>query len=164
MANIISNDQVKEGDYLQMSNGLTSVFIDTICLAGSDIAQQVYQKDLMIWFAQRDPQLMGSGLIGFDIADIIWKKEIFPAQKAFLLTVLESAAEKKHWDKLGYSPREDWAIQSLQEFKRMLTEFEVTHIDEEEQESIIPFDKKYVTCPKHHIFLHVQGCVICNNS
>ena len=44
MANIVSNDNVKEEDYLQMSNGLTSVFIDTICLAGSEIAKEGFQK------------------------------------------------------------------------------------------------------------------------
>ncbi len=73
MGNIITNSKFNN-KIIQMSNGLTSVFIETICLAGSDIAIENYQKDLMIWFAQRDWILLGMGLEGFDISEIIWHK------------------------------------------------------------------------------------------
>ncbi|MEO1518167.1 MAG: hypothetical protein AAFV95_24310 [Bacteroidota bacterium] len=164
MANIISNDQVRELDFLRMSNGLTSVFIDTICLAGRDLAAEDFQKDLMIWFAQRDARLMGQGITGFDLVEIAWERSIFPQQKEFLLDVLQLALAKKNWEYLGYHPREEWVLENLAGFKRMLGEFEGQHIEESSQDSLIPFAGKYQKCQKHGIYLHVAGCVICNNS
>lgn len=163
MANIISNENVRKQDYLQMSNGLTSVFIDTICLGGSEIAENEFQKELMIWFAQRDWQLMGLGIIGFDVAEIIWDKEIFTEQKSFILKTLERSLNKTNWELLGYNPREEWVLKNLNGFKRMISEFESRHIEKEEEYKIIPFEDKFKKCNKHKIYLHVKGCVICNN-
>ncbi len=163
MANIISNDSVDKEDYLQMSNGLTGVFIDVICLSGGEIAKYDFQKDLMIWFAQRDWMVMGRGIIGFDISDIIWDEEIFAKQKDFILEVLERSIEKKNWNLLSYSPKEDWVIIKLKGFRRMIKSFEKIHIEEDEQYELVPFEKMYGKCDKHHIFLHFGGCVICNN-
>ena len=64
---------------------------------------------------------------------------------------------------MGYSTREEWVLNSLGEFKRMIHEFEEKHIEEEEKYEIIPFDCKYKKCDKHQIYLHTEGCVICNN-
>jgi hypothetical protein len=49
MANSITNTQLTQ-KYIQMSNGLTSVFFETFCLAGASMATQKYEKDLLIWF------------------------------------------------------------------------------------------------------------------
>ncbi|WP_291725602.1 hypothetical protein [Bernardetia sp.] len=163
MANTISNDNVRERDYLNMSNSLTGIFIDTLCLAGSDIAKEEYQKDIMIWFAQRDWSLLGLGIIGFDITEIIWDKSLFQHQKKFILKVIERALEKANWNQLSYEPREDWIMSSLKTFKRMIEEFNLEHIEKEEIFEIIPFGNKYQKCEKHQIYLHIEGCVICNN-
>ena len=83
MGNRISNRQVDD-QTLKMSNGGTDVFLDTLCLAGSDIATEEYQKDIIIWLAQRDSEIGGRGASGFDIAKIIWQEGLFDQQKAFI--------------------------------------------------------------------------------
>jgi len=45
MGNIITNEKINDRAIL-MSNGLTSVFIETICLAGSDIASEKYAMSI----------------------------------------------------------------------------------------------------------------------
>ncbi len=163
MGNTVFNTQVNPSDQLNMSNGLTAVFIDTLCLAGADIATEYFQKDLMIWLAQRDWMLFGLGCIGFDISEIIWDKALFAAQKAFLLQVVDRALAKTHWELLDYSPHEEWTLRSLREFGRMLREFEERHIVVGEQLPLLPLDTPYAQCPLHHVYLHVGGCVVCNN-
>lgn len=64
MATIISN--LTDSDkIIQMSNITTSAFLENICISGCEIAHQNYKKDLMIWFAQRDWNLIGIGMEGF---------------------------------------------------------------------------------------------------
>lgn len=163
MANIISSDSVNEELYIQMNNGLTAVFVDVICLAGSEIAQEIYQKDFMIWFAQRDYKLWGLGIIGFDLVNILWEKEIFQAQKNFILEVLDRALKKINWNLLSYAPREDWVLDCIERFQQMIEAFDETHLDKANPYELISFEKQYEKCPKHQVFLHIEGCVICNN-
>ncbi len=97
------------------------------------------------------------------MVEIIWDREIFKAQKSFVLKLLERALHKTNWELLGYHPREEWVLKNLSGFKRMITAFHSQHIEEEEKYSLIPFEDKFKKCPKHKVFLHVAGCVICNN-
>ncbi|MEY3443673.1 MAG: hypothetical protein RLZZ519_1954 [Bacteroidota bacterium] len=163
MGNSVSNEQVRPGEFLNMSNGLTAVFIDTLCLAGATIATEDYQKDLMVWLGQRDWTMFGLGCISFDLAEIIWEPAIFDQQKAFLIQVAELAINKSHWHLLDYSPHEEWALQSLARFRTMLTEFEVKHIHPEQKLPLLSEPGNYPRCPEHGVYLTVGGCVVCNN-
>jgi hypothetical protein len=164
MGSIITNKKFDPNKSLCMSNGLTAVFIQVICLAGSDTANNNHEKDLMIWFAKRDPFLVGMGFEGFDLQQIIWEKGAFQAQKEFLLKVIESAKQKTNWEKLDYSPKEDWVLDALSDFIGIMLPFEAKDIDESMQFEIINFKAKYKKCTVHGIYLHAGGCVICNNT
>ena len=165
MGNIITNEKINDRAIL-MSNGLTSVLIDTICLAGSDIALEKYQQDIMIWFSQRDWMILGMGFEGFDIGEIIWDKENFYAQQKFILKVIDLATEKTNWDLLNYNPGE-MIFATLTDFRQMIHDFKIEHIETENEISIFDFDgiiNRYDKCGKHRIYKHYAGCVICNNS
>ncbi len=163
MGNIISNIKVNK-NIIQMSNGLTSVFVETICLAGCDIAFENYQKDLMIWFAQRDWILTGMGFEGFDISEINWHKNQFEQQKDFIIKVIDSANNKTNWDLLSYNPHE-MIYKVFKDFKQMIIDFKIDNIDEKNQITLLDFNnsvKKYDKCKNHKIYLNCEGCVICN--
>lgn len=166
MANIFTNKKV-DNEIIQMSNGLTSVFIETFCLAGRDLATEDYQKDLMIWFAQWDWTIMGMGLEGFDISEIIWNKEMFDNQTKFILAVIDSVIKKKNWQHLSYKPNEDFLFRKLGIFKEMILSYKKEMIEPGDWEyGIYDFEgdfEKYGRCEKHHIYLHWNGCVICNS-
>lgn len=162
MGNLITNQAIND-DVIKMSNGLTSVFIEVICLAGSDIAIVDYQKDLMIWFAQHDSNLLGSGAVGFDIQNMIWYKDIFELQKKFTLEVVDQAMKKKKWNLLPHQPS-DIILPKLSEFHQMILAFCEEHIDPNEIEPVSDFDGdvvRYSKCPTHHVYLHWSGCMIC---
>jgi len=164
MGNIITNQKVDD-ECLQMSNGVTTVFIHTFCLAGCDIADQSYKKDILIWFGQRDYRITGMGFEGFDISEIIWDKTYFEEQKTFILEVIDRVFEKTNWDLLNYSPREDWLFESMHQFKSMIQKFNAQNIDSDCQIKIYDFKnkvKKYEVCKRHKVYKHAEGCVICN--
>ena len=164
MGNIITNEKINDSAIL-MSNGLTSVFIETICLAGSDIASEKYQQDLMIWFSQRDWMILGMGFEGFDISEMIWNKENFYEQQQFILKVIDLATEKTNWELLSYTPAE-MIFETLAEFKQMIHDFKIEHIDTENEIPIFDFDgiiNRYDKCDEHRVYKHYAGCVICNN-
>ncbi len=144
---------------------MTSVFIGTICLAGSSFALEKYQKDIMIWFAQRDYIILGMGSEGFDIVEIPWNKEIFDAQQNFILQVVDLVIKKTNWQYLSYNPN-DLVFSFLADFKLMIADFGIECIEIDKQIEIFNFDdtiNQYDKCQKHNIYKHFQGCVICNN-
>jgi len=165
MANIFTNGKVN-AEYFHMSNGLTSVFIETFCLAGIENATEDYEKDMLIWFGQRDWTLLGMGIEGFDIAEIIWDANKFDKQKAFIIASIEGVFQEKNWDLLNYTPNREWLFEKLVIFKKMIEDYTVIHIDKALQFEVFEFDgevKRYDTCETHKIYKHMGGCVICNN-
>jgi len=166
MANIFTNTKVND-EILRMSNGLTSVFIETFCLAGADLAKKQFEKDLMIWFGQRDWVILGMGVEGFDISEIIWNTKEFEQQKAFILKVIDSVYTKRNWQYLSYEPNTSFLFEKLDMFKDMIHSFTSQNIGNNDwEEGLFEFDgeiMKYDRCEKHKIYKHYQGCVICNN-
>lgn len=165
MANIISN-KLTDGQLIQMSNGSTSVFFETLCLSGSTIALENYEKDLLIWLGQRDWTIIGMGMEGFDIAEIIWKADIFNKQKEFLLKTIDLTFAKTNWDLLDYEPYSEILFEHLSIFRKMIESFSIDKISEDKICEIFPFDenvKMYDRCETHKVYKNFTGCIICNN-
>lgn len=165
MANCITNHKVNDA-YFYLSNLSTSVFIETLCLAGVEMANKDFKKDILIWFAQRDWTLLGMGLEGFDIAEIIWDKLIFEEQKEFINAMIDGVINEKNWNLLCYLPDKEVLFNQINLLKEMISSYELKHIDKESQFILFEFEgniKKYERCELHKIYKHIEGCVICNN-
>ena len=68
MANTIGiNPQSCGRELLQMSNGLTDVFVNVLVLSGSALARTVSEKRLIVWLAEKDQSRMGAGTVDFDL-------------------------------------------------------------------------------------------------
>ncbi len=133
MATLITNEHINS-DSVRMSNALFSVFIDTICLAGSSLATKPFQKDLMIWFAQLDWRISGLGSEYFDISNMIWQKKIFNKMDE-MKQMIESFQSENILD-----TNEIWDI------------YEFTG-------PIAKYDK----CSVHAVYKHSRGCTVCHN-
>ena len=74
MSNMIcfnyKSDKDKMKDYLNMSNGGTSMFINVLCLSGGRLAETESQKRLMVFLAEKNQNVCGIGTVGFDIVNI----------------------------------------------------------------------------------------------
>jgi hypothetical protein len=158
------------GTHLEMSNGMTSVFIATLVLSGSTLAQTEREKEWVIWLAARDQGIFGIGTVGFCIGEMPWTQAGFEDEKKFLIRVIEGAKEKLRWDVLNYTPREDWVMECLDTFHNLINLFDPQYINEEKYYHQWRKDtRKYLSndlpqCEKHGVYLHWVGCVLCHNT
>jgi hypothetical protein len=147
---------------LQMSNGLTSVFVAVLSLAAAELAEDDQQREIAAWIASRDQGVYGLGIVGFDVGDLPWRPETFALDRAFVLRVIEAALAQRGWERLGYQPREDWIRESLEGFRTLVEAFDVTHACWESW-GFGDRPERLVLCPKHGVYLHLEGCVLCND-
>lgn len=156
-------------DSLQMSNGLTAVFIDVLTLAGSRLAQTVDAKRLIVWLAEKDQSVVGIGTVGFDICEMPWNTECFEENKRFVLKVVEAAENKMDWDRLGYQPNEELLIPALKRFAELISQMTADDVDKNAAdewlnaaESGDPVLHGFPKCEKHGILLTCHGCLFCS--
>jgi hypothetical protein len=172
MANYVSLDQSELPD-LHMSNGLTTVFLSVLLLAGSDLASNDWEKTLMVWLAEKDQGVIGSGIVGFDLVRMKWDTDSFLEQQRFLLSMIDLALERHRWEVLGYAPGPDenqpWVLSALQDFKILVAAFKPEYIEARDWNFYVK-EISFQKCPKHLVYLHslnsdpLKCCLICNDS
>ncbi len=143
MANMITNDLADEKVYLQLSNGGMSVVISTLSLAGSYLAKEKYEIDLVTWVASRDQGVVGLGVVGFDLVDLPWVKEegIFIRQKEFLLRVIERVGNKEDLYHLDYDP--PYIDEYVEKLIALVNSFSFNYVGNEEPSWWLPPDEQY---------------------
>ena len=160
MGNLISNERT--GEYLQLTDGATTVLFSVLLLSGSDVAQTKWEQDFVAWLAEHDHTILGPGMVGFDINDIAWTQEEFSEQKRFVLKVIHKAMKKHRWEALPYEP--PFVLESLTKLRDMVDHY---------QQSAARRDKAWQMeyqlepprkCPQHAIYEHSQGCFICRDN
>jgi hypothetical protein len=156
---------------LQMSNGGTTVFFSVLLLAGSDLASNDWEKTLMVWLAEKDQGVIGSGFVGFDLVQIKWGADSFPEQQAFLLKTIDLALSRHRWEVLGYEPGPDqnpWVLNYLPQFRALVAGFKPEYIEARDWDFYVK-EISFQKCPKHLVYLHSLNhdpqdcCLICND-
>lgn len=170
MANIISLDSINE--YISMSNGLTSVFIDVLGLSGTHLAKIDAEKRMIVWLLEKDQSAAGGGSVGFDISEMPWDDTAFEDIKRFLLDVIEGARQRDRWNFLDYQPDEALLFPCLDKFYRLISAMDTSMLNQEAIQNWlcdtmeVPDDPNmcgYPRCKKHSVLLSVFGCHLCNN-
>jgi hypothetical protein len=160
MSNSISHRARPDLPSVDMNNGLTSVVLSVLVLAGSRLATTPWQQQMVVWLASRDQDIYGRGLVGFDLAELPWRTEIFEAQKSFLLEVVARAENKTGWERLSYQPHLEWVMRSLTQLRVLLEAFVVGDVPLEP----VVTDFAVVMCEKHQVLQHEFGCLLCNDA
>ncbi len=91
---------------LDLSKGATTVFIDVLMPAVSDLASEDWGFRFAALLTLRDQNVMGPGAVGFDLAEFDWgatERERARA-KDFMLRATALAASAHRWSELGYHP------------------------------------------------------------
>ena len=141
MANTIGINSKSCGrGLLQMSNGLTDVFVNVLVLSGLALAKTVSEKRLIVWLEDR----------------------------AFLLRVVSGAKERLGWEKLDYRPNEDVLFLCLDHFSELisgLAQIQPGALEEwlAESDPSDPVMSGFPRCSRHQTLLSIFGCHICNN-
>lgn len=163
MGNIIYSESDADSEVLNMSNGSTSVLIAVLTLAGADKASNAWERDVLSWIATRDQSIFGIGCVGFDVSELGWDSDDFDAQKAFLLELVQRARNQTGWSRLDYKPDEERVNAMLLKLARLLHTFELSYCRDHAFDWMLPPLKHPVKCSIHGIYLHHEGCVICND-
>ena len=172
MANIISfNGNITPDDEsLQMSNGLTNVFINVLALSGSELAQTESEKSMIVYLSEKDQGIIGIGCVGFDIVEMPWDKETFKEDKKFIISIINGARNKIGWERLNYTPNEGHILRCLDTFENLINRMTADNICESslnnwlsEADENDPVYCGFPKCKKHNAFLTCFGCQICNN-
>ena len=162
MGNLITANRLGPGVYLQLSNGATAVLQSVLLLAGSDLAQTPWEIDFMRFLADRDQDIFGLGMVGFDLADIAWSSADFAQQKNFVLHVIDRAQARHRWDTLTYDP--PFVSNSLDGLRSLLQRWCVDHIVEHATWDLWAPTELPSKCPQHVVYLNAQGCLICHDA
>ncbi|MFH8786910.1 hypothetical protein [Streptomyces roseoverticillatus] len=152
------------GDDLCLSNGGTAAFLDALWLAVSDLARRPWDFRFAAFLALRDQNVMGRGVVGFDLEDIDWGGT--PAERArakdFVLRVIDLALERHRWDELTYEP--PYVPGYLRRYRAMVEAF--TPPPRPAGEDVFPGPDAAVTasCVRHRVLdalPYWEGCVFC---
>ena len=165
MGNEISYSARPEFKEIEMSNGLTSVFVSVTSLAMSSIAEEDWQRRFAAWFASHDQFAFGSGMVGFDVGCLPWSSSNLQDERAFVLRGIDAALTKTGWERLKYSPREESINECLTAFRKIIESFASEHICEDNSKVWALMDKPetFRLCSTHVVYKHDCGCPVCND-
>lgn len=161
MGNRITNNKAGDDTGLKMSNGSTSVFISVLLLSGSDLATTLWQRELVCWLAEHDQSIFGRGVVGFDLDEIAWDRETFLEQKAFFLKMIDTALARHRWEALDYDP--PFVEGQLKEFRALIENYQLEFVEPNKVWDWNLKKASFSKCPVHQVYLHAEGCAICND-
>lgn len=157
-------------DDLNMSNDGMSMFINILCLSGGRLAKTESQKRLMVFLAEKNQNAIGLGTVGFDIVDMPWDRDSFAEDKAFMLKVIEGSKQKLGWETLGYKPNEEFALQFLDTFQKLIERMTADDIIDaaltewlSEADDNDPIRCGFPKCKIHDTYISVHGCQVCTD-
>ncbi|MBF9133357.1 hypothetical protein I0C86_31010 [Plantactinospora sp. S1510] len=146
---------------LYLSNGGTDVFFDVLTLAGCHVAETPWQQNLVLLFA--DGHRYSQGFAGFDLGEIPWTVD-WPAEKEFLLRVIDTALGRHGWHRLRYDPP---AIAGqLARYREMVVAFTPAPVDAPRWGDwrTAPAPALLTRCPEHDLYEGEAGCRLCDPS
>lgn len=161
----------KNGSF-HLQNSATDTFLAVLILSGSALAETDWEKATVVWLAAHDQSIIGRGVVGFPINEMGWTRESFDSQKQFVLRMIDGAMLEPQWDAIGFEPElaaavAQWLLPTLAQFRGLVEEFTVGDVEENpdpgiSRDWIAEECHGYPQCPKHGVYLHHSGCILCN--
>lgn len=161
MGNLITSSRRGADHELQLSNGSTSVLFSVLLLSGSQLAESVWEQELMTWLAEHDQEVFGSGMVGFDLDDIAWDVERFGVQQQFVLRMIDLALHKHRWNELGYDP--PFVAAQLGALRTLVADFRPDAHASASSWSWRSPPERLIMCGQHRVFVHDHGCLLCHD-
>ncbi|MGW0733049.1 hypothetical protein [Streptomyces sp. NPDC002851] len=155
------------GMELDLTNGGTEVFVETLTLAVSDLAEEPWHYRFAALLTRQDQNVMGRGVVGFRLEDIDWGSTIEQQARAkdFVLRATSLALRRHRWEELGYEP--PYAEQYLWQFHAMVEAYEPGSAPRLDGEFPGPGEAAIACCVRHRLLSALpmwDGCVFCHHS
>jgi len=171
MGNVVTlNRNTPTSESLNMSNGLTAVFIDAFGLSGSRLATNDIEKRLIVWVLEKNQSAVGIGTVGFEICDMPWELDCFEENRKFIVSVLAGIKSRLGWEVLDYTINEELLFPCIKQFENLLLQMTTKDINltdikrwlEELSDNDFLLNG-FSKCPKHEVLLSIYGCHVCAN-
>jgi hypothetical protein len=165
MSNYISYDARPDLEGIQMNNGLTSVLVSVLSLAASKLATDDAQRTFAVWINLHDQGVFGTGIVGFDVSEMPWNPATLEAERAFVLQAIAAAHAKTGWERLHYTPKEDWVFPCLEQFRILIEAFALEHIQTSSARVWVYCEPPttFSLCSVHQVYQHPFGCALCGD-
>ena len=164
MGNTFRYEARPDLEQIDMSNGLTSVFVSVLSMAISSVSTEDWQKRFAVCIASLDQWVIGSGTILFDIGRLPWSEQNIEVERSFLLRSIDAALAKTGWDRLSYKPREETVNECLLQLRTLITAFAAEHIDPScSEDEFLDEPAPFEFCTRHGVYKHTYGCPVCND-
>jgi hypothetical protein len=118
VGNLIYNS--KTSSSFKLSTITTDLVYKSLVIEGSKIAKSKWEKDIILWLSERNQNLLGSGMVGFDVMDMGWKSKDCEDQKKFLFSIVDNSINNETWNNFNYVSESNIVKDKLKEFKNLL--------------------------------------------
>ena len=167
MGSLFLNSQ--SNNYFKTSTVTTDLFLKSLVISGSRMARSEWEKSMVMFFVERNQNITGGGLAGFDVMELGWTKESFFVQLKFLHSVVEDCLKYQTWNAFNYATsKAEIMIKSLQKFKELIAEIDFTKIRDNRIVHNFHQRENYEYCSLHQtlklndLILGQEGCLVCS--
>lgn len=170
MKNMIINSFTNKK--ILLSDTLAEVIYKGIVITGSYHAQTNWEKDILMWFSEKNPRLSGAGMAGFDVTTMGWSLQEFETQKEFLVKVITQVKQHKSWNNYNYRVADEEVENEVEALLELFSSLE----KEQVKEDAITLNFKpevpglYRYCEKHIVIENAspaelkQNCIVCGTT
>ena len=155
---------------LNMSNGLTSVFISAFGLSGSVLAKTEQEKNLVMYVLEKNQSVFGIGFVDFDIGCMPWDADNFDENKNFILSIVKGMYNETGWEKMSYSPNKQMLTRCINEFEKLIMNMKRDDINIQEinewfnaKERMEFIKNGFPLCEIHNVLSTIYGCQLCTD-
>ncbi len=163
MANTITHRGRPVDEWVRMSNGLTSVVISLLSMATAELATNDWQQRHSLWIAACDQSVLGVGTVGFDVTELPWSIHRLDAEKDFWLRAIAGATKGEITRRLHYPPDQERVARALRELTGLIHVLQPEDVRTSSTPPLLDDAPELRRCTIHGAFLHVAGCVVCND-
>ncbi|WP_424217304.1 hypothetical protein ACN20G_35055 (plasmid) [Streptomyces sp. BI20] len=155
------------GRVLYLSNGGTTVFVEVLMPAVSDLAESEWDHRFAALLNLQDQRAMGRGAVGFDLEEIDWGETVEECAraKAFVLRAVDLALTRHRWDELSYDP--PFAPDHLRRFRALVDSFDPVPGDPRAACFPAAHERAVACCVRHRILTALplwDGCLFCGEA
>ena len=154
-----------DGEGLSLSNSLTFVIVARIAVAAARDARTPWGRSFAQWIATKDQTWYGLGCVGFGLSEIPWgiTTERQNRRKAFIACLIRTAATPSVEALLPWRPAEHRLPVQRRELERFAVLVDGFRPGSGAVRWHSALQMTDQLCPTHHIYQHVEGCMICRD-
>lgn len=171
MGNLISDKS--KSFYFKLSTIGTDLFMKSLLISISNLAKNKWEKDFGIFIAERNQNILGGGLVGFDLSELGFSAQSFESQKKFVVDIIRNSIINETWNAFNYvTDNKSKMIDYFLKFEQLIHQFTIFDSNNLIYDIKFQFHNNtgsYKYCKLHHVLLIDNGdlgihkCFVCDN-